>query len=125
MLMPYLAARLKSIYHAIDGVRAMLRTQHNAKIHAIATIMVAIACVGFEISKPEAALLVLAITIVWLAEALNTAFEFICDVVSPQQNPQVKLAKDIAAGGVLLASIGAAIVGILVFLPHILSSQAQ
>lgn len=116
----YLAGRLKSIGNAIAGVQAMFRTQQNAKIHLGATVLVVVAGVVLRVSMIEWATLILAVALVWLAEALNTAFEFICDLVSPQPNPQVKLAKDIAAGGVLLAALGSAIVGVLVLLPHIL-----
>jgi diacylglycerol kinase (ATP) len=56
---------------------------------------------------------------VWTAEALNTAFEALCDVASPALHPLVERAKDIAAGAVLMAAGGAVIVGLLVFLPHL------
>jgi diacylglycerol kinase (ATP) len=62
---------------------------------------------------------VLAMTIVWMAEALNTAIEFACDVVTREFHPTIKAAKDIAAGAVLAAASGAAMVGLIVFLPHI------
>jgi diacylglycerol kinase (ATP) len=64
--------------------------------------------------------LVLAIMAVWTAEALNTALEFLADAATPQMHPLVKKAKDVAAGAVLLSAIGAAIVGVLVFWPHLL-----
>ena len=62
---------------------------------------------------------ILAIMLVWAAEALNTGFEFVCDAVSKEFHPSIKLAKDIAAGGVLLAAIGAVFVGLIVFGPHL------
>jgi len=71
------------------------------------------------LSRAEWCWIVLAIVGVWMAEALNTAFEFLCDVASPQFHPMVKHAKDVAAGAVLLCAVGAAIVGVLVFLPRL------
>jgi diacylglycerol kinase (ATP) len=56
---------------------------------------------------------------VWVSEALNIAFEFLCDVASPEFHPLVKKSKDVAAGAVLLSAIGAAIIGCIVFIPHI------
>ena len=64
--------------------------------------------------------LVLAITVVWVSEALNTAFEFLANVVSPTFDPQVKQAKDVAAGAVLIATLGAILIGLLVFGPYVL-----
>ena len=62
----------------------------------------------------------LAIVAVWTAEALNTAFEALCDVTSPGFHPLVERAKDVAAGAVLICAIGAVIVGGIVFGPHLL-----
>jgi diacylglycerol kinase (ATP) len=63
---------------------------------------------------------VLAIVSVWTAEALNTAFEFLCDVASPEFHPLVAKAKDVAAGAVLIAAVGATLIGLLVLGPHLL-----
>jgi diacylglycerol kinase (ATP) len=114
-------ARLKSLSHAIDGMVALLSSQHNARIHVAATMAVAFFGLVLELAAWEWCSVVLAASIVWTSEALNTGFEFVCDVVSPEVNPKIKLAKDIAAAGVLLASCGAAIVGAIVFLPHIMA----
>lgn len=56
---------------------------------------------------------------VWIAEALNTAFEHLCDVVSPEFHASVKLSKDIAAGGVLICAVGAMILGVMIFVPYV------
>jgi len=63
---------------------------------------------------------VLAIVSVWTAEAFNTAFEFLADVSSPGFHPLVKKAKDVAAGAVLIAAIGAAVIGLLVIGPYVI-----
>jgi diacylglycerol kinase len=59
-----------------------------------------------------------AVALVWFAEALNTAFEYVCDVVSPGEHAAVKHAKDIAAGAVLICAVGAAMIGCLTFWPY-------
>ena len=98
----------------------MLRSQHNAWIHAAASIVVL--ALGFVVglSRVEWCLVVVAITAVWTAEALNTAFEALCDVASPGAHPLVERAKDIAAGAVLITAAGAVVIGLLVFGPHLL-----
>jgi len=100
----------------------MLKTQHNAWIHAAATIGVGIAGFISGLSSIEWSLIVAAAMAVWIAEALNTAFEFLADVTSPQFHPLVKKAKDVAAGAVLIAAGGAVLIGLLVFIPHIMSA---
>lgn len=99
----------------------MLKSQQNAWIHAFATVTVVIAGFILNISSGEWCWLVLAIMAVWMAEALNTAFEFLADVASPEFHPLVKKAKDVAAGAVLISAIGAIVIGIIVFGPYVLS----
>ncbi len=95
----------------------MLGSQHNAWIHAVATGVVIVAGFGVGLDRMEWCMVFLAIVSVWTAEALNTAFEFLCDVASPEYHPLVEKAKDVAAGAVLICAIGAAVVGGLVFIP--------
>ena len=117
---PFLSARLRSFGHAFRGLKVLLQTQHNARIHALATVLVLAAGALMRISPAEWALIVLAIVSVWATEALNTAIEFLVDLASPELHPLAAKAKDVAAGAVLVAAIGSLIVGILVFGPHIL-----
>jgi diacylglycerol kinase (ATP) len=98
----------------------MLASQHNAWIHAFATLGVIALGLHLQIPRMEWCVLVLAIVSVWTAEALNTAFEFLCDVASPEFHPLVEKAKDVAAAAVLLCAIGAAVVGLIVFVPYAL-----
>jgi diacylglycerol kinase (ATP) len=111
--------RIRSIKHAIDGILEMLKGQHNAWIHAVATIGVVFAGAFFQLKTSEWCFLILAIVSVWVAEALNTAFEILCDVASPEFHPLVKKSKDVAAGAVLLSAIGAVIIGLIIFKPYI------
>lgn len=110
--------RLRSVKHALRGIGIMLASQHNAWIHAVATVCVGVAGVLFGLSWSEWCWIVLAIVAVWTAEALNTAIEFLTDVASPNFHPIAGKAKDVAAGAVLLAAVGAAIIGLLVFGPR-------
>ena len=114
------AARARSFRYAARGVVALLRSQHNAWIHAAASVAVVGLGLFVGLSRLEWCLVVLVMTAVWTAEAVNTALEALCDVASPDLHPLVERAKDIAAGAVLLTAVGAAVVGVLVFGPHLL-----
>jgi diacylglycerol kinase (ATP) len=114
-----IAARLRSFVYAGRGIRTMLQSQHNARLHAVATAVVVGLGLVTDVSRLEWAVLVLAIVAVWSAEALNTALEFLCDVASPEFHPLVEKSKDVAAGAVLLCALGSVVVGLLVFGPHL------
>jgi diacylglycerol kinase (ATP) len=111
--------RLRSFRHAITGLLRMVRCQHNAWIHAAVTAGVVAAGFLFRVSPPDWCWLVLAISIVWTAEALNTAFEFLADAASPEFHPLVRDAKDVAAGAVLVTAMAAAVIGAIIFWPHV------
>lgn len=96
----------------------MLKEQPNARLHAIASMVVIALGVFFQVSTGEWCFLVLAMMAVWVAETFNTALEFLCDVASPEFHPLIRKSKDTAAGAVLLCAIGAVIIGIIIFLPH-------
>lgn len=113
--------RIRSVKFALRGVRIMLASQHNAWIHAAATVIVVATGLIVGLSPSSWAWIVVAIGSVWTAEALNTAFEFLTDVASPDFHPLAEKAKDVAAGAVLLAAIGATVIGALVFWPAIAS----
>jgi diacylglycerol kinase (ATP) len=98
----------------------MVVSQHNAWVHAAATLLVVAGGLTLDVSRVEWMLLILAMVSVWTAEALNTALEFLCDVASPDFHPLVEKAKDVAAGAVLICALGAAIVGALVFCPYVM-----
>lgn len=114
-----LSGRIQSFRYAGRGVRLMLRSQHNAWLHAVASCCVMIVGGLCVLSAKEWCWIILAIMAVWTAEALNTALELLADVASPDFHPLVGKAKDVAAGGVLISAIGAAVIGLLVLAPHI------
>jgi diacylglycerol kinase (ATP) len=113
-------ARGKSFRYAFAGLWLMLRTQHNAWIHLAGTFAVCAAGLALHVSNMDWRWLVIAIVMVWIAEALNTAFEHLCDVVSPEFHASVKASKDIAAGAVLICALGATVIGALVFVPYVM-----
>ena len=116
-----LKKRLNSFRYAIAGIADMTRSQANVKIHLVATVLVIIAGCYFDLNHTEWCLVVLAIASVLAAEGFNTALEYLTDLVSPNHHPLAGKAKDVAAGAVLLAAIGAAAVGLLIFLPKIMA----
>src|SRR5215510_9516135 len=103
--------QLRSVKFAVRGIATMMRTQHNAWLHATATVLVLATGLVAGLSVSEWCWIVLAITSVWTAEALNTAFEFLTDVASPEFHPIAGKAKDVAAGAVLLAACGSVAIG--------------
>ena len=113
------SGRIRSVRFALRGIRTMMASQHNAWIHAMATVAVTAAGLVVGLSWSEWCWIVLAIVAVWTAEALNTAFEFLTDVASPNFHPLAEKAKDVAAGAVLISAIGAVIIGALVFWPKL------
>lgn len=110
--------RLRSIRYALEGLLLLLKTQYNAWIHLLATIIVVLAGFYYEITATHWAIITLTIISVWVAETLNTAFEYLCDVTNPEFHPLVKKAKDISAGAVLISALGAIIIGLIIFLPY-------
>jgi diacylglycerol kinase len=111
--------RLVAFRDAFRGLRILCATQPNARFHLVATVGVLGAGVWFRLVAWEWVALVFAIVIVWAVEALNTAIEFTVDLVSPEPHFLAGWAKDVAAGAVLVASVGAVVVGCLVFGPHL------
>jgi diacylglycerol kinase len=114
-----LLARFKSFSYAFQGIIFMLKTQHNAWLHFIATLMVTGLGLYFPVKTDDWRWLIVAIVMVWVAETFNTAVEYVCDVVSPGYSEVVKHAKDIAAGAVLICAFRAALIGVVTFWPYL------
>ncbi|HET7086926.1 MAG TPA: diacylglycerol kinase family protein [Rhizomicrobium sp.] len=115
-----LIARIKSFRYALAGLWLMLCTQHNAWIHLAATVVVCGTAFVLGVSAADWRWLIAAIALVWVAEALNTAFEHLCDVVSPDFHQAVQKSKDIAAGAVLICAVTAAGIGVVTFWPYVI-----
>ena len=106
---------IDSFNYAFEGIIHVLRTQRNLRIHFLAAVLVFGGAIAVGVSRLQLIALVLAIAFVLVAEMLNTAIEGIIDVSTTSFDPNAKLAKDIAAGAVLIASITAIAIGFLVF----------
>ncbi len=119
------SGRLQSFRNAFHGVALMLKSQHNAWLHAFASACILTMGGLLRISSGEWCWVILAIVAVWAAEALNTALEFLADAAKPEFHPLVKNAKDVAAGGVLISAAGSVVIGLLVLGPHLLDFFAR
>ena len=115
----------QSFNHAAEGIVHAVRTQRNLWIHFTVAVLVLVAAVGFGASKLELAVLLLAITFVLVAELVNTAVEAAVDVSSTAFDPMAKLAKDMAAGAVLVAALNAVAIGYLVFSGEVASRSSR
>jgi len=113
--------RVASFGHAVRGVWAALRSEVHLRFHALATVVALGLGLYCGLSRLEWALVALAIAAVWSAELMNTAIEALTDLASPAFHPLAGKAKDVAAGAVLLAALGAVAVGVLVYGPHLLA----
>ena len=104
-----------SLNYAFEGILHVLRTQRNMRIHFVAAVVVMIGGVAFGVSRPELLALLIAACLVIVAEMLNTAVEAAIDVATSSFDPRAKVAKDVAAGGVLVSAFVAIVVGYVVF----------
>jgi len=106
---------MESFNFAIEGVIHVLRTQRNMRLHFAAAVAVIVVAVAVGVSKLELSVLLISIAFVLVAEMINTAVEGAIDAATTSFDPMAKLAKDIAAGAVLISSVNAVAVGYLVF----------
>jgi diacylglycerol kinase (ATP) len=106
---------LDSFNYAFEGIIHVLRTQRNMRIHFVVAFLVLVAALVVNVTKLELIALVISITFVLIAEMLNTGIEAAIDIATTSFDPMAKIAKDIAAGAVLIASANALLVGYLVF----------
>lgn len=109
--------RFISFRYACAGIRHVFKTQPNARIHAAISLAVIAAGLWLGLSRIEWAILIATMAVVWVAEFVNTAMEAAIDLVTVEKHPLAKVAKDTAAGGVLIAAILAMIVGLLILGP--------
>jgi len=112
---------VRSFGFASAGIADMIRHQTNAWVHLAASIILVGLGIWLEVNRIEICFLVISAGLVWSMEAVNTAIELLADALHPEQHPLVGRAKDAAAGGVLLAAVTAALVGVIVLLPPLLA----
>ena len=109
--------RMRSFSHAFRGIKILVQTQHNARIHAAIGFAVILLSYWLQIGRLKFCLVVLTVGMVWAAEALNTVCEILVNMVSPAYSKKAKRAKDVGAAAVLLSSIAAFIIGITLLMP--------
>lgn len=117
----YLLTRARSFRHAFAGLWYVIRTQQNAWIHALATVAVIVLAIWLRLPEHDWAMLLLAITSVWIAEFVNTALESVVDLASPEHHPLAKVGKDVGAAAVLIAAASSVVIGILILGPPLLT----
>lgn len=110
-----------SFKYAIEGICTSFKTERNMKIHIFIMILVIIAGIILKIDKLEWIICITLFAIVIAGELFNTSIETIVDMVMPEKNEKAKIAKDVSAGAVLVVAIGAAIIGLVIFVPRILN----
>jgi diacylglycerol kinase len=114
-------SRLKSFGFAINGLRSLLKNEHNSRIHLFAALVVLISGLLLKINLSEWVLVTIVIGLVFVTELINSAIESLADRVDPEWNDLIGKAKDYSAAAVLVSAIIALISGCLIFIPKILS----
>jgi len=114
-----LVKRAKSFTHAGRGLFVFLKTTHNAWIHLVLALVAVVLGVTFSITTTEWLFVILAAGLVLVTEAVNTAIEIDIDLTSPEYHPYARDTKDVAAGAVLLAALTALLIGLIIFVPHV------
>ena len=109
-----------SFSFAFEGIFYALKHNQNLRIHFAAAIIVVVLSVLFKVSSFEKGILGVMILLVISSEMVNTSIEQMVDLITNEHKKEAKIAKDVSAGMVLLTAIGSVIVGILIFVPHIL-----
>jgi diacylglycerol kinase len=111
--------RWQSIKYALQGLSDAIQTQPNLRIHLMIALVVVLVGCSLSLTRLEWIAVVLTIALVLLAELLNTAIEYLTNLVSPEYHPLAGKTKDAAAAAVLITAIAAVVVGLLIFLPKL------
>ncbi len=116
-MLAFLVSRIRSFRDAFTGWWYVIRTQRNAWIHAVATVVVVLLASWVQIPPRDWALIILAIALVWTAEFINSALEAVVDLTSPQTHRLAKVGKDVGAAAVLIAAGSSLLIGLLILGP--------
>ncbi len=116
-----LSDRIKSFKFALNGIVTLLKKEHNARIHALATIVVLIASLYFRLNEVELCLVIVCIGLVFITELINTAIENIADFIEPSWNKKIGEIKDYSAGAVLISALVSLIIGAIIFAPKMVA----
>lgn len=112
---------INSFKYAFTGIVTSFKTEQNMKIHILIMILIIIAGIVLKISSLDWIILVIMFALVISAELFNTTIETVVDMITMEKNEKAKIAKDVAAGAVLVLAIGSVIVGLIIFIPKILN----
>jgi diacylglycerol kinase len=112
---------VRSFGYAIEGLAYLVRTQRNFRIHLLLALVAVGAGIASGLAAVEWAILIVTIALVMMAEGVNTGIELAVSLASPEQRPEAKAAKDIAAGAVLLAAAASLAVGVALFGPRLIA----
>lgn len=110
----------KSFHYALQGIHYALKNDQNLVVHFIGACVAILLSIFLDISPYEMGILGVTILVVISAEMINTAIEKMVDLITKEHRTEAKIAKDVAAGMVFLTSVGALIIGFLIFIPYIL-----
>ena len=113
----FLRTRANSFRYAFSGWWFVIRTQRNAWIHALASLLVLLLAAWLQLKRYEWAILILAIAVVWISEFINTAIEAVVDLSTPNHHPLARVGKDVGAAAVLIAALASVLVGLLILGP--------
>lgn len=116
---PLKSIKILTFKYALDGIISAVHLEPNIKIHLAVAVAVIIAGLWFQINRIEWLLIIISIGLVFALELTNTAIETVVNSFTKDSHPGAKLAKDIAAGAVLVVTITSMIVGLIIFLPHL------
>ncbi len=111
---------IKSFKYAIDGIKEAFQSEKNMRVHFVLMVIAIILGIILKLSSIEWAILIITIGLVLILEFINTSLEQIVDIVSPEKQEKAKIAKDVAAAGVLISAIVAVLIGSFIFLPKII-----
>ncbi len=120
MSMVYNKSLVKSFGYAFEGLFHAIRYNRNLKIHLVVALIVILLSIFIHVTSFEMGILGVMILLVILSEMINTAIEEMVNLITQEHRKEAKIAKDVAAGMVLVASVGSVIVGVLIFTPYIL-----
>ncbi|MBA3829124.1 MAG: diacylglycerol kinase family protein [Taibaiella sp.] len=111
---------IKNVQFASHGIRVFFKTEKNGKIQGIIAVLVIISGIFLKISRTEWLFILGFIAMIISLEMLNSAIEKICNMISAEYHPQIKIIKDISAAAVLFAAVIAAVAGLIIFIPYLL-----
>ncbi len=113
----FFRTRAQAFRYAFAGWRHVLRTQRNAWVHAVFTLAVFLMGLWLSLSRQEWAIILLTITLVWMAEIINTSLEAVVDLASPERHELARISKDAGAAAVLVTALASVLVGLLILGP--------